>query len=185
MSTRGSETLRANARPHGAGSSGGLRPRARRGLRAALGPTGTEAGVWLFYMDDIAKRAGCNPHTIAQRRGIDLPVGRWVTHPRRGWVFTADEVAEPLPRSSAGLGCRDAGATRALRHLRRAGREHVGALVPAILERLGAERTTRASKDPQRGRGPCLPRARRAISSAKIWSIAPSTLGFVAARPER
>ena len=62
-------------------------------LRAALGPGGTEAGVSLFYMDEVARRAGCRPHTIAHRRGVDLPVGRWVTHPRRGWVFTADEVA--------------------------------------------------------------------------------------------
>ena len=65
-------------------------------LSAALGPGRAGAGVSLFYMDEVAKRAGCKPHTIAHRRGIDLPAGRWVTHPRRGWVFTADELAEAV-----------------------------------------------------------------------------------------
>lgn len=65
-------------------------------LRTALGPVGTEAGVNLLYMDEVAKRAGCKPHTIAHRRGVDLPVGRWVTHPRRGWVFTADELEQAV-----------------------------------------------------------------------------------------
>jgi hypothetical protein len=65
-------------------------------LRAATGSRGTVAGSSLFYMDDVAKRAGCKPHTIAHRRGVDLPGGRWVTHPRRGWVFTADELAQAV-----------------------------------------------------------------------------------------
>jgi hypothetical protein len=65
-------------------------------LRTSLGPGGTGAGVSLFYMDEVAKRAECKPHTIAHRRGVDLPTGRWVTHPRRGWVFTADEVEQAV-----------------------------------------------------------------------------------------
>jgi len=67
-------------------------PEHLQALRAALGPRCVGDGVSLFYMDEVAKRAGCNPHTIAHRRGVDLPVGRWVTHPHRGWVFTADEL---------------------------------------------------------------------------------------------
>jgi hypothetical protein len=72
----------------------GYAPEHLDALRSVLGPGVAEAGVTLFYMDQVAKRAGCKPHTVAHRRGVDLPTGRWVTHPRRGWTFTADEVAE-------------------------------------------------------------------------------------------
>jgi DNA-binding transcriptional MerR regulator len=65
-------------------------------LRAAVTPASTEAGFSVFYMYDIAERAGCTPHKIGRRRGVDLPAGRWVTHPRQGWVFTAEEVEQAV-----------------------------------------------------------------------------------------
>src|SRR5580704_14812562 len=59
-------------------------------LRAALGPRCTGDGVSLFYMDGVAKRAGGKPHTVAHRRGVDLPVGRWGDAPATGLNHRAE-----------------------------------------------------------------------------------------------
>jgi hypothetical protein len=66
------------------------------GVCDVLGPGVAEAGVTLFQMDAVAKHASCKPHTIARKRGIDLPTGRWVR------IRDAGGSSRPtrLPRSS-------------------------------------------------------------------------------------
>jgi hypothetical protein len=83
-----------------AGAPGALRnftPDQVARLRDAIGERhrGEQPGL---YLAEVARRVGCKPHTLARLRGKDLPPGRWVTHPRRGWVFTSDEVEDILAR---------------------------------------------------------------------------------------
>jgi hypothetical protein len=65
--------------------------------------------LFYFYLDEVAKRAGCMPHKVGRRRGIDLPAGRWVTHPGEAGSSRSRKSRPPLPRSSGGLASRNAG----------------------------------------------------------------------------
>ncbi len=61
---------------------------------AARRETGLGPEPALLYMEEVARRAGCHPHTIRVRRGNELPAGRWVSHPHAGWGFTEAEAKQ-------------------------------------------------------------------------------------------